>query len=161
MNEDTLAIARNLLEQIGSGTDPDLIAQGISEDVSLEIPGDETALPWIGSQVGRRAVAQFLRDQREQLIRNWFRVDDILCNADRAVILGELSATIKRTGKTIPTHFAIVLTVAGGVVTRFQMLENSHAASRAAHQCDVSVSKKRIEGPVGPTALDLEYVIHS
>ena len=133
MNEDMLAIAQNMLEQIGSGADPDLIAQGFSEDVALEIPGDDTALPWIGSQVGRKAVAQFLRDQRELLVSNWFRVDDILCNADRAVILGELSATIKRTGKTIPTHFAIVLTVAEGVVTRFQMLENSYAASLAAH----------------------------
>ena len=133
MNEGTLAIAQKLLEQIGSGADPDLIAQAFSEDVALEIPGDETALPWIGSQVGRKAVAQFLRDQREQLVSNWFRVDDLLYNADRAVILGELSATIKRTGKTIPTHFAIVLTVAGGVVTRFQMLENSYAASLAAH----------------------------
>ena len=61
-----------------------------------------------------------------------FDVQDILASDARAVIVGELATRIKATGKVIESPFAIILTVSGGKVTRFQMLENSFAVSRAA-----------------------------
>ena len=61
-----------------------------------------------------------------------FRVDDILASDTRAVIVGELSATIKRNKAVLGTYFAIVLTITDGQVVRFQMLEDSYAASQAA-----------------------------
>ena len=60
-------------------------------------------------------------------------MDDILVGDTRAVILGELSGMVKKSGKTVATYFAIILTIATGNVVRFQMLENSFAASQAAH----------------------------
>ena len=39
---------------------------------------------------------------------------------------------MKATGKIIATQFAIILTITGDVVTRFQMLEDSCDVSRAA-----------------------------
>jgi ketosteroid isomerase-like protein len=48
------------------------------------------------------------------------------------VILGELATTVKRTHRTIEGSFAIVLTISGGRITRFQMLEDSFAVSQAA-----------------------------
>jgi len=38
----------------------------------------------------------------------------------------------KSTGKILETAFAFVLTVSGGKITRFRMLEDSFAVSRAA-----------------------------
>ncbi|MFC5343424.1 nuclear transport factor 2 family protein (plasmid) [Brevundimonas staleyi] len=132
MNEQNLGIAQQLLEKIGAGAPPAEVAALVSEDISFEIPGDETALPWIGKKVGRQAFADFIRDQREMLVSNAFQVDDILVSDTRAVILGELSATIKQSGKVAETYFAIILTIADGLVVRFQMLEDSFAASQAA-----------------------------
>ena len=57
---------------------------------------------------------------------------DIFAGNDREVILGSLASRLKKTGKTIETDFAIVLTVANGKIIRFQMLEDSFAVSRAA-----------------------------
>ena len=132
MNEQNLAIAQHLLQKLGAGAPAAEVAALVSEDVSFEVPGDTNALPWIGMKVGRQAVADFIRDQRELLVSNAFRVDDILVSATRAVILGELSATIKRNGKIAATYFAIILTIKDGLVVRFQMLEDSFAASQAA-----------------------------
>jgi len=39
---------------------------------------------------------------------------------------------LKANGRTIETDFAIVLTIANGMITRFQMLEDSYAVSAAA-----------------------------
>jgi uncharacterized protein len=133
MSEQNLRIAQHLLQKIGSGTPISEIAELVSEDLVFEIPGDTTALPWIGAKVGRQAFADFLRDQRELLEPNGFRVDDILVSEARAVVLGELSATIKRTAKVAKTYFAIILTIVDGQIARFQVLEDSYAASQAAH----------------------------
>ena len=57
---------------------------------------------------------------------------DILVQGERAVILGERSCCLRRTGKPIETEFAIVLTVTGGRITRFRLLEDSFAVSQAA-----------------------------
>jgi uncharacterized protein len=48
------------------------------------------------------------------------------------VIVGELASRVKSTSKTVETAFAFVLTVSGGEITRFRMLEDSFAVSRAA-----------------------------
>jgi uncharacterized protein len=132
MNRSNLEIAQNLLMQIGSGALPEAIAAEMDEAVVLEIPGDEGAMPWIGRRSGRRAVADFIADQRSLLTSNMFRVDDILVSERRAVVIGALSATLKANGRTIETDFAIVLTIANGMITRFQMLEDSYAVSAAA-----------------------------
>ena len=133
MSEENRAIAQQLLAKLGSGAEPDDVATLVSEDVSFEIPGDVTSFPWIGAKVGRQAFANFVRDQRELLVSDLFRVDDILVGDTRAVVLGELSGTVKTSGKTVATYFAIILTIADGKVARFQLLENSFAASQAAH----------------------------
>ena len=133
MSGDNLLIAQRLLAKLGSGAAPDQVAALVSEDVVFEVPGDATAFPWIGAKAGRQAFAEFVRDQRELLIPNTFRVDDILVSDTRAVILGELSGTVKKSGKTVATYFAIILTIADGQVRRFQMLEDSFGVSKAAH----------------------------
>ena len=61
-----------------------------------------------------------------------FDVEDVLANAHRAVIVGSLRTRIERTGKVTATQFAIVLTIANGVVSRFQMLEDSFDLAKAA-----------------------------
>ena len=133
MSLNNLAIAQQLLAKLGSGAAPNDVATLVSENVSFEIPGDVNAFPWIGAKVGRQAFVDFVGHQRELLASDTFRVDDILVGDTRAVILGELSGTVKRTGKTITTYFSIVLTILDGKIGRFQMLEDSYATSQATH----------------------------
>lgn len=130
--KDTTRIAEELLARMGAGADPNEIAALFSTDLDFEIAGDVGALPWIGKKVGRSAAADFIRDQRRLVEPLRFEVHDILANDTRAVILGELASRVKSTGKTVETAFAFGLTVAGGEITRFQMLEDSFAVSQAA-----------------------------
>ena len=126
-----IAIAMKLLEGIGSGKDPNEIATLFDANLVFEIQGDDGVLPWIGRKTGRQAVADFVRDIRALTEPVTFDVEDILASESRAAIIGALETRIKATGKIIATQFAIILTVTGDAVTRFQMLEDSFGVSKA------------------------------
>ena len=130
--EQNIKIANTLLEGMGTHRDPDEIAALFAEDLVFEIQGDDGVLPWIGHKTGRQAIADFTRDQRAMTEPLAFDVEDVLASEERAVIVGRLRAAIKSTGKITATQFALVLTIADDVVTRFQMLEDSYDVSRAA-----------------------------
>jgi ketosteroid isomerase-like protein len=127
-----IAIAMKLLEGIGSGKDPNEIATLFDANLVFEIQGDDGVLPWIGRKTGRQAVADFVRDIRALTEPVTFDVEDILASESRAAIIGALETRIKATGKIIATQFAIILTITGDVVTRYQMLEDSFNVSKAA-----------------------------
>ncbi len=130
--QQNIAIARRLLDGIGAGQDPAEVATLFDADLVFEIQGDEGVLPWVGRKTGRQAAADFIRDVRLLTEPVAFDVEDILASDGRAAIIGALRTRIKTTGKITATQFAIVLTITGGVVTRFQMLEDSFDVSKAA-----------------------------
>jgi uncharacterized protein len=129
---DTLKLAQEFLRLMGSGSDAVEIAKLFSEKMEWKIPGDNGALPWIGQKSGRAAITDFVTESRAMLERISFEVDDVLANGERAVILGSLASTVRRTGRIVTTEFAIVLTVVNGEIVRSQMLEDSFAVSQAA-----------------------------
>ena len=131
-HQHNIAIAQKLLEGIGSDRSPTEIAALFDAEVVFEIQGDDGVLPWIGRKTGRRAIVNFIRDIRTLTEPISFDVDDILASNSRAAIIGALQARIKATGKITATQFAIILTITGDVVTRFQMLEDSFGVSKAA-----------------------------
>ena len=127
-----IAIARKLLDGISRGQDPAEIAALFDADLVFEIQGDDGVLPWIGRKTGRRAIADFIRDIRTLTEPLTFNIEDVLASDSRAAIIGALQTRIKATGKIIATQFAIILTITGDVVTRFQILEDSFDVSKAA-----------------------------
>ena len=133
MSQDkNVAIAQAVLEGIGGGKDPADIAALFDERLLFEIQGDDGVLPWIGRKTGRSAIADFIRDVRAMTEPVSFEVEDILTSESRAAIVGALETRVKATGKLIQSQFAIILTVSGDLVTRFQMLEDSLNVSIAA-----------------------------
>jgi uncharacterized protein len=130
--QQNIAIAQKVLEGIGSGQDPATIAALFDNDLLFEIQGDVGALPWIGRRTGRQAIEDFISDLRALTEPVSFDVEDILASDGRAAIVGSLKTRIKATGRIIASQFAIILTIAGQVVTSFQMLEDSFEVSKAA-----------------------------
>ncbi len=125
-------IAQTLLEGLGNGREPAEIAAPFASDLTFEIQGDVGVLPWIGQKRGRAAVADFVRDLRSLTEPMVFDVEDILSSERRVAVVGRLESRIKTTGKITTSQFALILTVSEGIVTRFQMLEDSFDLSNAA-----------------------------
>ena len=125
-------LAREFLKRLQMRAAPAEIAELFSQTVEWEIAGDAGVLPWIGKKSGRKAVVDFLNDTGSMIERLGLEVQDVLAGQDRAVIIGSLSSRVKQTGKVINTDFGIILTVTGGEISRFQMLEDSFAVAQAA-----------------------------
>jgi ketosteroid isomerase-like protein len=130
--QQNISIAQKLLQGIGSGQEPSEIAAPFDANLIFDIQGDDGVLPWIGRKTGRQALADFVRDIRALTEPVSFDVEDILASDRRAAIIGSLQTRIKATGKITATQFAIILTIKGDTVTRFQMLEDSFDVSKAA-----------------------------
>ena len=130
--QQNIAIAQKILEGIGGGQDPATIAALFDTDLLFQIQGDVGALPWIGRRTGRQAIGDFVRDLRSLTEPVAFDVEDILASDGRAAVVGSLKTRIKATESVIASQFAIILTIAGEVVTSFQMLEDSFQVSKAA-----------------------------
>ncbi|NIJ35063.1 nuclear transport factor 2 family protein [Sphingomonas oligoaromativorans] len=128
----SIVLAQRLLAAIGDGSPAETIAAMFSDDALFEIPGDDGVLPWVGRRTGHPAVVNFITAIRSLTEPLSFDVADILANDTRAVIVGEIASRIKATEKVVETDFAIILTTSGDCITRFQMLEDSFAVSRAA-----------------------------
>jgi uncharacterized protein len=131
-HQQNIAVAQTVLEGISGGRDPTEIAALFDADLVFEIQGDDGVLPWIGRRSGRQAIADFIHDIRTLTEPVTFDVEDILASDSRAAIIGALQTRIKATGNITATQFAIILTIAGDVVTRYQMLEDSFNVSKAA-----------------------------
>ncbi len=130
-SQQNIEIAKKLLAGIAGGQDADEIATMFAKDLLFEIQGDNGVLPWIGQKVGRGAFSDFIRESRELTEPVSFDVDDMLASESRAAIVGALKTRIKANGKVIATQFAIILTIEGQLIKRFQMLEDSFDVSKA------------------------------
>jgi hypothetical protein len=110
----------------------DAILDLFAEDVDWDIPGDLETVSWIGVRRDREDVAAFFRELAERIEPRGAKVRRILADDETAVVLGDLESVVRATGKLIRSPFVYDLTVQGGKIVRYRMLEDSHAVARAA-----------------------------
>ncbi len=124
-------IANEFLRRFAAKETPDQIAELFSEDVDWYVAGDLTSVPWIGRKVGRVGVSDFWRQIQVRLANKHFTVSDIFTRGERVVIMGDLESELRSTGKLIVTDYVFDLDVADDQITRFRMLEDTHAVAQA------------------------------
>ncbi|MFE1247129.1 nuclear transport factor 2 family protein [Streptomyces sp. NPDC058735] len=94
---------------------------------------ENPAAPWIRP----RSTAAECAAQAEELARYTVpedaraSVDAFLVDGSDAVLLGQVSGTVRATGKSFSGPFALRLTVEGGRITRHHLYENSLSIAAA------------------------------
>ena len=116
-----------------AGATPQELAERFHEDVDWFIQGDTAAVPWIGRKTGRAGVAEHFEQLGQSVRPEAFEIDTIMSDGDRAVVLGTFRAVVVATGGPMDSEYAFDVTVdETGLITRYHMLEDSWAVSRAA-----------------------------
>ena len=132
----TRATVQELLSRIGSG-DPEHIAAMYAEQVDWQLswPAEEHggSVPWIRHRSTRADVADHYRElaAHHQTGRAAAEIAAIVVDGDDAVVTGTLTNVLRRNGQRYDARFALHLTVAGGLVTRHHVYEDSLAVLRA------------------------------
>ncbi|MDO6761729.1 hypothetical protein Q4566_16090 [Tamlana sp. 2_MG-2023] len=110
------------------------ITKLFSNEVDWFIPGDETKAPWLGKRSSRKEVEQFydlLWSSTEPISA---QISNILIDHENAVITGEFSTKMLQTGKIVSSLFCIVMIVENNLITKYRLLEDSYAVSKALSQ---------------------------
>jgi ketosteroid isomerase-like protein len=133
MTEDGLT-TRGIVERyfaLARSAAPEVLAELFSETADFDIPGDGAGVPWVGRREGRAGIAAFISAIRRGTRSDIFRVDNILVEGDTAVVIGYFRTWAVATNRLMESDFAIIISVADGLIRRFRLLEDSYAVSQA------------------------------
>ncbi|MFC7583281.1 nuclear transport factor 2 family protein [Nonomuraea antimicrobica] len=131
----TRDIVQELLRRIGEG-DFERIAELFAEQSDWRFNWPEEghpSVPWIKPCSSRRDAAEHFRMLTAYHVPelNGTSVTRILVDGGDAVVLGDLVQTVKATGRSYTSPFALHLTVEDGQITRYHIYEDSLTVARA------------------------------
>jgi len=130
MDSNTLNTVQNYLGALGQ-RDLEKLLTFFPENVDWFIPGNENVAPWLGNKSTKKEIKAFfelLWANTEPLSAN---IDAILTEGNLAVVAGEFSSRMTRTGKTYETLFSIHFTIEDGLIVRYRLLEDSYGLVEA------------------------------
>src|SRR5262245_46019539 len=110
----------------------------IADDVVWHgVYGGSSDVPQAGERRGRAAVAEFFKLVGETVAFARFEPRDFVATGDKVVTLGHYTGTVKTTGRSFDSDFAMVSTFRDGKIARFQEFTDSAAVNRAYAQTAV------------------------
>lgn len=130
IEENTLNTVQAFLAAMGQ-RDLDAITVLFAERVDWYIPGDSQLAPWLGRRSDRKGVRDFFSTLWPVTEPLSAKVDNLLVDGNMAIVVGEFSTRMLKTGKVVDSLFHIQLTVEQGLITRYRLLEDSLAVFNA------------------------------
>ncbi len=110
--------------------DMDAMLALYSEDVDWEVYGP-SSIPTTGLHRGKDGVRAFFGKVDDLLENESFEVQEHVAQGDTVVVLGEYSWRSKVTERVVHAHFAHVVTVTDGKITRFREYTDTAALVEA------------------------------
>ena len=95
------------------------------------IKGAEGAAPHAGARKGRAQVADFFVQLGASTEFTRFEPREYIADGDQVVAIGDYAATVKTTGRSIVSDWAMVFTVRDGRIVRFREWSDSAQLVRA------------------------------
>jgi len=134
--QQNIQIVKDAYAAFGRG-DIQSILSSCAADVVWVSPG-EGYMPQSGTFRGRDEVARFFQIVGQTLDFKAFEPRSFVAQGDVVVALGYYRATVKQTGKTFESNWAMTFTVRGGKVAEFEeytntaVIASAYAAAKAA-----------------------------
>jgi len=120
-------IVAGIYEAFGRG-DLAGVLSPLAEDVAWEMPGPA---PFSGARKGPAEVQQFFVELLGSVKIDEFKVDAIVADGDRVVVLGSETCTILATGRTVSQHWSHAYTLRDGKVTAIRLYEDTAIVASA------------------------------
>ncbi len=129
--ERTRAVIREFLARVAAG-DPEHIAALFADRIDWHIAPNPAA-PWIRPRSTRADAAGHFRDLAAGVIPDpeQARTDTVIADGVHGVITGILAGSVRATGKTYKSPFAVHFTVENDLITGFRVYEDSLAIAEA------------------------------
>ncbi len=101
-----------------------------AQDINFTVHGSPNT-PWVGHRSHRDELAAFFAAFNVLGEPSEYAVEHIVVDAEHAVALGHNAFPVIDTGKSFTNHFALQFTVTDGLITGYQMYEDTYAIHQA------------------------------
>lgn len=102
------------------GDIPGLLRDFIDENCVWKSPGPTDKLPWAGTFKGKQEISNFFMQVGQNLDFSEFAPLEMIEQGDTVVVLGKLTARVKKNGKTVENEWAHVFKYKQGKVVFWQ-----------------------------------------
>ena len=102
-----------------------------ADDIDWYIPGNETLAPWLGKRSNKQEVKEFFTLLWSNTKPLSASVTDFLFDNNTAVITGNFSTEMQKTGRIVNSLFFIQMTVENSHITKYRLLEDTYAVFTA------------------------------
>ncbi|RZJ74014.1 MAG: hypothetical protein EOO45_09765 [Flavobacterium sp.] len=102
-----------------------------ADDIDWYIPGNETLAPWLGKRSNKQEVKEFFTLLWSNTKPLSASVTDFLFDNNTAVITGNFSTEMQKTGRIVNSLFFIQMTVENSRITKYRLLEDTYAVFTA------------------------------
>lgn len=102
-----------------------------SKIVDWDIPGNEQLAPWLGKRTNIEEIKTFFELLWLHTKPLFVQIAHILDDGGFAIITGEFSTRMLKTGKIVNSVFSIHLTIKAGLIIKYRLQEDSFAVAMA------------------------------
>jgi len=107
------------------------LADLFSDNIDWYIPGDETKAPWLGRRGTRQEVSEFYESLWKNTEPISVEIENVFIDNDKAIIAGEFSTRMLKTGKIVDSLFFIQITIKDNLIIKYRLLEDSLAVAKS------------------------------
>lgn len=125
-------VIRDLYERYALGDGPDCVLDRLTDDVLWRSVGPPDRLPFARPRRGRDEVRAYFRDLDQDWEMISYKVNELIGQRDRVVVLAEACFCHRETGKLVATSKADVFRLRDGKIAEFCEFYDSAAAVEAA-----------------------------
>lgn len=111
--------------------DLDRILALYADEVDWNVPGDTVHVPWSGKRKSRAEIRQFYELLWESTTPVSAQVNLTLPQGNDVVIVGAFQSIMRKTGRHVGSLFCIHMTITGGEIIKYSLLEDSYAVAEA------------------------------
>jgi ketosteroid isomerase-like protein len=130
LTSQTIALVQKYLTALGS-RNLDSIVHFFSEQIYWDVPGNKELAPWLGKRNSKAEIREFFEMLWAETEPKSVNLDHIFAKDNHAVITGEFSTLMLKTGKVYSSIFAIHLTIENNLITSYRLQEDSYALTQA------------------------------
>jgi ketosteroid isomerase-like protein len=115
--------------QAMSQRDLDATVSHFATVVDWNVPGNEKLAPWLGKRASQAEVRDFFKTLWNETVPLDASIDALMCEEDSAVVVGQFSSKMVRTGQVFDSPFSIHIKFSGPSIVYYRLLEDGYRLS--------------------------------
>jgi ketosteroid isomerase-like protein len=121
-----VALVQQGFADFGAGN-LDALLERFEDNIVWETPFPPEIVPYSGRLEGKANVREFFEDLARTTEFAYFRPEEYVASGDKVVALGSYQATVRETGKSATSDFAMVFTIRDGKIAAFKEYADTQA----------------------------------